>query len=57
MYEFNYKYSKSKYTANLLLTETDGLVYETEIEHVYENFYGGKDLFDFSDYPQDSMEL
>ena len=57
MYEFNYKYSKSKYTANLLLTETDGLVYETEIEHVYENFYEGKDLFDFSDYPQDSMEL
>ena len=56
MYEFHYKYIKSKY-ANLLFTDTDSLVYEIKTEDIYEDFYKNKSLFDFSDYPQDSMEL
>ena len=50
MYEFHYKYIKSKFYANLLFTDTDSLVYETKTEDVYEDFYKNKDLFDFSDY-------
>ena len=57
MYEFHYKYIKRKYSANLLFTDTDSLVYEIKTEDVYEDFYKDKDLFDFSNYPQDSMEL
>ena len=51
MYEFHYKYIKRKYNAKLLLTDTDILVYEIKTDDVYENFYEGKNLFDFSDYP------
>ena len=57
MYESHYKYIKRKYDANLLFTDTDSLVYEIKTEDVYENFYKNKNLLDFSDYPQDSMEL
>ena len=34
--------------------QTVSLVYEMEIEDVYEDFYEDKSLFDFSDYLQDS---
>ena len=51
MYEFHYKYIKSKFDAKLLFTDTDSLVYEIKTEDVYEDFYQGKNLFDFSDYP------
>ena len=37
-----------------MFTDTDCLVYEIEAEDVYEDFYEGKGLFDFSDYPRDS---
>ena len=37
----------------MLFTNTDSLVYEIEIV-VYEDFYENKNLFDFSDYPEDS---
>ena len=50
MYEFHYKYIKSKLDANLLFTDTDTLVYEIKTEDVYESFYEDKNLFDFSDY-------
>ena len=33
--------------------QTQGLVYKFEIKDVYEDFYGNKNLFDFSDYPRD----
>ena len=49
MYEFHYKYIKSKFDAKLLFTDTDSLVYEIKTENVYEDFYGDKNLFDFSD--------
>ena len=32
----------------------NSLVYGMETSYVYGNFYGDKDLFDFSDYPQNS---
>ena len=54
MYEFHYKYIKSKFDAKLLFTDTDSLVYETKTEDVYEGFYQDKNLLDFSDYPFDS---
>ena len=51
MYEFHYKYIKSKFDVNLLFTDTDSLVYEIKAEDIYEDFYKDKNLFDFSDYP------
>ena len=54
MYEFHYKYIKSKFSANLLFTDTDSLVYKIDTKDVYEDFYGDENLFDFSDYPRDS---
>ena len=54
MYEFHYKYIKNKYSANLLFTDIDSLVYEIKTEDGYEDFYKDKNLFDFSDYPQHS---
>ena len=57
MYEFHYKFIKSKLDAKLLFTDTDSLVYEIKIEDVYEGFYQDKNLFDFSDYPLDSKFL
>ena len=54
MNEFHYKYIKSKVDAKLLFIDTDGSVYEIKTEDVYEDFYGGKNLFDFSGYPLNS---
>ena len=51
MYEFHYKYIKSKFDATLLFTDAESLVYKIKTEDVYEDFYGDKGLFDFSDYP------
>ena len=45
---------KRKYNANLLFTDTDSLVYEVETNDVYEGFYKNKNLFDFSDYLENS---
>ena len=52
MYEFHYKYIKTKYNAKLLFTDRDSLVYEIETKDLYEDFYEDKGLFGFSDYPQ-----
>ena len=59
MYEFQYKYMRTKYDncTNLLFTDTDSLVYEIETDDVYEDFYESKNLLDFSDYPKDSNFL
>ena len=54
MYEFNYKDIKRKFSADLLFTNTDSLVYEIETNEVYEDFHEDKILFNFSDYPEDS---
>ena len=52
MYEFHYKYIGAKYDncANLLITDIDSLVYDD----AYKDFYENKNLFDFSDYQEDS---
>ena len=55
MYKFHYKYIKSKFDAKLLFTDTDSLVYEIKTKDLYEDFYQDKNLFDFSDYPLESM--
>ena len=54
MYDFYYKYIKSKFDAKLLLTDTGSLDYEIKTEDVYEDFYQNKNLFDFSDYLSNS---
>ena len=54
MYKFHYEYTKNTFYAKLLFTDTDSLVYENKTEDVYEDFYGDKNLFDFSDYSLNS---
>ena len=54
MYEFRYKYIKSKFDAKFLFSDTDSLVYEIKTEDVHEDFYRDKDLFDFSNYALNS---
>ena len=42
-----------KYEAKFLFTDTDSLFYKIKAGDVYEDFYEDKNLFDFTDYPQD----
>ena len=53
IYEFHYKYIKSKFDANLLFTDPDSLVLKLR-EDAYEDFYKDKNLFGFSDYSLNS---
>ena len=59
VYEIHYKYIGTKYDnrAKLLFTDTDSLVYQIETGDVHEEFYGDKNLFDFSDYQKDSKKF
>ena len=43
-----------KFDAELLFTDTDSLTYEIKSENAYEEFFKGKNLVDFSNYPKDS---
>ena len=56
MYDFHYNYIKKSYDdrAKLLFTDTDSLTYEIEAEDVYKDFWNDKDMFDNSDYPENS---
>ena len=58
MYDFHYNYIKKKYDnrAKLLFTDTDtdSLTYEMEAEDIYKDFWNDKDMFDNSDYPENS---
>ena len=51
IYQFHYKYIKSKFDSKLLCIDTDSLIDEIKTEDVYEDFYEDKNLFNFSDYP------
>ena len=56
MYDFHYNYIKKKYNnrARLLFTDTDSLTYEIDAENVYKDFWNDKDMFENSDYPENS---
>ena len=56
MYDFHYNYIKEKDgdRAKLLFTDTDSLTCEIEAENVYRDFWNDKDMFDNSDYPENS---
>ena len=56
MYDFHYNYIKKKYCdrARLLFTDTDSLTIEIEAEDIYKDFWNDKDMFDNSDYPENS---
>ena len=56
MYDFHHNYIKKKYGsgATQLFTDTDSLTYEIETEDVYKDFWNDKDMFDNSDYPENS---
>ena len=56
MYDFHYNYIKKKYNdrAKLLFTNTDSLTYEIETVDAYKDFWTDKDMFDNSDYPENS---
>ena len=43
------------FSAKLLFTDTDSLVYEIEAQDVYEDFYKDRDLFNYCSDPQDSI--
>ena len=52
MQDFHYNYIKDKNgdKAEMLITDSDGLMYKTEAENLYEGFYNDKKLFEFSKY-------
>ena len=54
MYSFYYGFIKKSFDAELLVTDTDSLVYEIKSEDVYKEFFKWKDLFDFSSHSKDS---
>ena len=56
IYDFHYNCIKKKYDsrARLLFTDTDSLTYEIEAEDVYKDFWNDKDVFDDSDYLENS---
>jgi hypothetical protein len=55
MYDFHYNYMKKKYgdKAKLLFTDTDSLCYEIETDDIFKDMWEKKELFDFSDFPDD----
>ena len=56
IYQFDYDYVlKTCKSAKLFFTYTDNLVYEINGDHVYEQCFKDKDLFDFSRYSKDSV--
>ena len=56
MQDTSYDYVKNKYIhkAEILRIDTDSLMYKIKTENVHEELYKDKELFDFSNYPNDS---
>ena len=56
MYDFHYNYIKKKYgdRAQLLMTDTDRLMYQIKTDDVYLDFWDDRDKFDLSDFPKNS---
>ena len=59
IYDFHYNCIKKKYDnrARLLFTNADSLTYAIEAKDVYKDFWNDKDMFDNSDYPENSTIL
>ena len=57
MYEFYYQYIgvKPGSSAKLLFTDSDSQVYGIKRDDVYDDFFEDKNLFDFGDYPKNSL--
>ena len=55
MYQFHYDYVLKTFNAKLLFTGTESFVYEIKDDNVYDQYFKGKRLFDFSGYPKDSV--
>ena len=56
MYQFRYDYVlKTFNSVKLLFTHSDRLVYEIKDNNVYDQCFKDKQLFDFSEYPKDSV--
>ena len=53
MYDFHCSFTKRRFDAELLFTDTGSLTYEIKSEDVYEEFSKHKHLFDFSNHPKD----
>ena len=56
MQDFHYNCIKNKHgdKAEMILTDTDTLIYKIKTEDVYEDLYKDKELFNISNYPKDS---
>ena len=56
MHNFHHNYIKKKYNdrAKLLFTDTDSLTYQIETVDAYKDFWTDKDMFENSDYPENS---
>ena len=56
MYDFHYNYIKKKYgnRAGLLFADTDSLTHKIEAEDIYKDLWNDKDMFENSDYPENS---
>lgn len=53
MYDFWYNYVKRRYpTAELLMTDTDSVLFSCNTEDIYDDMKSSLDLFDTSDYPK-----
>ena len=57
MYDFHYNFIKKYFYAELLFTDTDSLTYEIKSGNVSEKTFQWKELFDFSNYSEDSKLL
>ena len=55
MYQFHYDVLKKFNSGKLLFTGTDSLVYEIKNGNIYDQCFKDKHLFDFSEYPKDSI--
>ena len=49
IHEFHCKCIKRTFSANLLFTDTDSLIFQIETDYIYDYFYEDKNLFDFND--------
>ena len=55
MYDFHFNFIKKHFDTEMLLTDTDSLIYEIKSEDVYEEIFKHKHLFDFSNFLKSFM--